>query len=311
MPSKRQQNRGYLLPQDPDPIDGYELLCVNLKIPNHPAYRAAFRGTLERLSKWWTWEKSYTEGDTRASQAAAYWREIFNEHLKIGECGRGDDCIELPLHDPRIEWYPNDPYRTPYDVPPGYLFPPWYIANAINIIGARTGDIVTDFARITGIIGWNNSPRLRINLTGSGIVQVYMVPVIKGALALYQADGELFSLRYVDTNKDIGETNDEIIIEHKFTTPGDHFLDITMGPNLDENLIPVSFGGGIRKIVICGFDAENPCPECPPPPPCPDCPPPPDEDCGCCDDDEPPVNEDCGCCEDEPAPPVIEDCGCE
>lgn len=78
---------GWLLP---DTLTGHDLLCVTLKIPNNLEYRAAFMGALHMLEVWFNWEKT---GDTRAAQAAAYWRELTDAYLTIGE-----DC---PLVDVR------------------------------------------------------------------------------------------------------------------------------------------------------------------------------------------------------------------
>lgn len=89
MTSKAQNQRGYLLP---DPVTGYTTVCVQLQIPNAEAYRQAFVGHLYELSKWWTWEKSGQPGDTRATQAAAYWRSLLLDHLFIAQdesCGEG------------------------------------------------------------------------------------------------------------------------------------------------------------------------------------------------------------------------------
>lgn len=84
MASEAQQNKGYILPT---PITGWDLICVRLKIPDAPEYRAAFRGQLKGLTEWWNWEK----GDTKGSEAATYWRQIIHEHLVI------QDCDELEL----------------------------------------------------------------------------------------------------------------------------------------------------------------------------------------------------------------------
>lgn len=80
MTSQAQKNSGYLLPEQ---LTGHPLLCVDLLIPDVDEYRAAFLGALGTLSDWWNWEKSYQPGDTRASQAALYWRQLFLDHLCI------------------------------------------------------------------------------------------------------------------------------------------------------------------------------------------------------------------------------------
>lgn len=88
--SEKQKKAGFLLP---DPIAGYDLWCVRLKVPSAPEYRAAFRGALRILEQWWGWEKT---GDTRASQAATYWREIIYNHLQVGGCEFVDDVRQRP-----------------------------------------------------------------------------------------------------------------------------------------------------------------------------------------------------------------------
>lgn len=84
MPSDAQKNKGYELPEQ---IDGHDLICVTLKIPNVRQYRAAFRAALKSLEEWQNWEKT---GDTQGSQAAAYWRYLINEYLRFGDCDEWD-----------------------------------------------------------------------------------------------------------------------------------------------------------------------------------------------------------------------------
>lgn len=107
MTSKRQKNKGFQLPED---IDGHELICVSLKIPNIREYRAAFLGHLYQLGKWWTWEKSYINDDTRAKQAGEYWRSLLETYLCISEAAGmvlrqspTDDCL-LEMQDCNGDW---------------------------------------------------------------------------------------------------------------------------------------------------------------------------------------------------------------
>ena len=92
MSSTRQKKKGWILPAEP--VTEFELLCVALKIPDHPAYIAAFRGLLQELTKWWNWEKSGLPGDTRAVQAGHYWTELINQYLTFGECE--PECPDCP-----------------------------------------------------------------------------------------------------------------------------------------------------------------------------------------------------------------------
>jgi hypothetical protein len=81
MTSEKQRNAGWLLPEQ---IDGYtEFVCYQVSVPNVIEYRSAFYGALQELAKWWNWDKTYEVGDTRATQAAAYWRELLSV---LGDC---------------------------------------------------------------------------------------------------------------------------------------------------------------------------------------------------------------------------------
>lgn len=74
------KSSGYLLPE---PITGWDLICVTLRIPDAPEYRAAFRGSLKSLTEWWNWQRT---GDTKGSEAATYWRQLIHEHLRFMDC---------------------------------------------------------------------------------------------------------------------------------------------------------------------------------------------------------------------------------
>lgn len=124
MSSDAQRNAGYILP---DPVDGYDLICVTLKIPNVRQYRAALLGAIYELSKWWNWEKSNLPGDTRATRAAAYWRQLLYDHLKIdGACPVDDLRISVTGSSWQIEkttdggatWTPID--RVVNEYPEGH-----------------------------------------------------------------------------------------------------------------------------------------------------------------------------------------------
>lgn len=92
MTSKKQKSAGYLLPEQ---IADHDLIDVCLKIPNVREYRAAFAGALATLQNWWSWDKSYEPGDTRATEAAQYWRNLLLEYLVIGCEGGGESMFDV------------------------------------------------------------------------------------------------------------------------------------------------------------------------------------------------------------------------
>lgn len=83
MTSKKQKQSGYLLP---DTLEGHPLICLRMEVPDVIEYRAAIRGAINLLGKWWSWEKSYQPGDTRATTAAAYWRNLIVSTLVFEDC---------------------------------------------------------------------------------------------------------------------------------------------------------------------------------------------------------------------------------
>jgi len=204
------------------------------------------------------------------------WQDMVEtELLKDSDCVDCSEanCIEYKLDASIFTFEPNDPYRTPNLVPDGYAFPPWYLANeATNLLlGTQTGDVVTDILRPTSIPiipPASGYPRVRINLSGVGIVEMHFVNVNAGGYAQVTVDDDIPSVEFIDLNKDIfsipPENASEIVLERKFTTTGAHHIDILMIPKINDELLPpVTMGGALRSVVLCGFDEmHQPCEDC-------------------------------------------------
>jgi hypothetical protein len=291
MASESQKKRGYELPET---ITGHQLICVTLKVPDDPHYIAALKDHLYKLGRYYAWEMSYKPGDRRARDAGNYWRQLLVEHLEFGNCNpEWSGCVEFAPDAAIIEWLPNDPYKSPDYRPPEYIAPPWYVQPQFppSLVGASPGDVVTDISRIPIVPNFGDAsslPRFRITLKGSGQVELHFVNILQGGLAQIQVNGDLLQLTYIELNRDQvsvpPENTGTIIYEITLDGPGEHFIDVTMVPRINDEGIPLSFGGGLRKVVLCGFN--QPCPECPDPvdPDCDDC-----MDCGesqNCDDCE-------------------------
>jgi hypothetical protein len=257
MTSDAQRAAGYLLP---NPLTGYPTICVSFLIPDALEYRGAVRGQLKALGDWWMWEKSYEPGDRRAAQAARIFEQLIAETLGFGNDCFPDTsgCWEYGNTSYIIEYFPNHPHDQ--NTPVGYLFPPWYIAPPINLIGAPNGAAVTDIARFPYVPGQpaESLPRFRVHFTGTGVIELHLVRINFGGNAIIQVDNDLLQVEVVGLNQDNvaipPETEDVIIIERTFTTPGAHHIDVTIVPVLQNDIPPVYFGGGLMKIVTCGFD---------------------------------------------------------
>lgn len=174
----------------------------------------------------------------------------------------GNDCVDYPTSFTRIiEWIPNNPYA---EVQPSYN--PWYRLLVDNdITGQRAGDILADLTSI-GVDPLEpipdpspELPRYRVTVEGTGTLELHMVSVPFGGMAQVQVDGDVLQLTYVDLNQDFASVPPELysanVWVHEFTTPGVHFVDVTILPRLnDEATAFLGWGGGLRKIVLCGFN---------------------------------------------------------
>lgn len=100
MASKRQKKSGFLLP---DNLTGDGSLCVQFRIPNAAEYVQAVKGHIYELAKWWSWERSFQTGDTRATEAATIFRTYILETLTFSEeCGEMSFLLRQSAENPCI-----------------------------------------------------------------------------------------------------------------------------------------------------------------------------------------------------------------
>jgi hypothetical protein len=275
------------MPRDPDP--GWRLpavidppkRCVQLWIPDDPSHIAAFWGALVQLGRWFNWER---DNDKTALAVSRVWFDVFlkaTEDFYHNPCNcppKDGECRSYAATAPFVDFAPQDPRIDPNLIPPGYIRPPWYIVTSGNITdfatGVQIGDVLTDLTRFpTGslptIIPPDGFARFRVNITGradGGLIEVelHFVKYPLGGMALITVDGNLnpSTWEFVGLNKDLisapPETNTEIIIEKSILGSGKHFIDVTILPFVNDQAPFVYYGGGIRRIVICGADLPAP-----------------------------------------------------
>lgn len=70
----------------PDQITGHPKRCLTIQVPDDTLYLAVIAGAIHSLGQWFNWDKTGIPGDTRATQAAAYWRNEFLPTLTIDSC---------------------------------------------------------------------------------------------------------------------------------------------------------------------------------------------------------------------------------
>jgi hypothetical protein len=210
-------------------------------------------------------------------------------------CGDPKSCVTFyPWHG-AFEFFPG--LINGVDTPPeGYAQHPWFTGDRYVVPGFTLNDtdVLLDFVSsrpdgsITGIIeqvAVSGLPRFRFTFEAltAGKAYIHLLDVPLGGYALVRLD-EIQDIDLLITDglslDDlieavglIGQVVDdlidldpaELIPEHIHELsfgPGTHTIDVLFLPRLElPNLTAIGWGGGIRKIVICGEETVCPDPE--------------------------------------------------
>lgn len=266
--------------------------CVRVYVPNHPDYIKLFVRAIRMLEVNRMYERDETgEG---AKIVTAQWRDRtvtpLIEYLanSTGDCGDLDgECITYPPFANFISYYPQNPYTEPDLIPDGFEQPPFFVNgkdNAHNLPNYNKGDVLIDFGSVNLEPSWDlaKTPRIELCLEGSGVVELHLLNIAQGGMAIISVDnpvdlGDIIagvigdSIDIIDLNQDIvslpPETAEEIIIEREIALDGEHTVYVYFFPVVNDSLIPLGFGGGLREISLCGNLRPCGTPPEPPPPP--------------------------------------------
>jgi hypothetical protein len=245
----------------PAPWSG--IVCKSLAIPDDPIWVAVVTGLLQQATKPYYWNSD--TGDVAAAteqiaQTIYTWNN--QDYCQQGTPDAGD-CITYSARAGLIGFAPQNPYIQPDYVPPGYTSPPFYYEPTGTVLfpGLLPDDVITDITRvplITLLVGY---PRFRVSLVGSGTVELHLLAIPLGGNALVTTDDNPLTAQTIDLHLAIEdappETDVERIHEITFTTSGAHHIDVTFLPNLNPSLVPISYGGGVRSVVLCGTDIQG------------------------------------------------------
>lgn len=164
------------------------------------------------------------------------------------------DCVEYNTRSTIISFAPADPRIDPEFVPTGYEFPPFYFPPGST-------DILTTLERVPNPLGAPELPRFRVTFTGAGQIEVHLLSVLQGGIAIVTLDDNPLSVIEANLEKDVTSVppalTSEIIVEMKVEGAGAHHVDVTFLPRLDDSAIPLKYGGGLRSIVLCGMDIQQ------------------------------------------------------
>lgn len=265
-------------------------ICVEVTIPAHPDYVALFVRAVRMLEI----NRMYERDEAlSAITVVDQWRRrtitplIESLAEGTGMCGVDGECLAYPPFANFISYYPQNPYTEPDLIPEGFEAPPFYVNgmdNEHDLPNYERGDVIVNFAAINLELSWDleKSPRIELCLEGSGVVEIHLLKTVQGGAAVITVDnpldlGDIIAgiigdgIEIISLNQDIvslpPETAEEVILEIPIETEGEHTLYIYYLPTLDDSLIPLFFGGGIREISLCGNirPCGMPAPEPPPP----------------------------------------------
>lgn len=119
------------------------------------------------------------------------------------------------------------------------------------------------------------APGFKFTFEGPATVELHLLEVISGGYAFASLDADPFALdtiddligildTFINPNSNIidlernvtnvpPELGDAVrIVELTTDEPGPHYIAVRFIPNFEASLTPLGFGGGLRKITICG-----------------------------------------------------------
>lgn len=174
------------------------------------------------------------------------------------------DCVAYPADAPIISYAPQNPFTQPEFVPPGYIRPAFVVIDETDVfedlIGYESGDVVTGFLGLpvtTAALG-QGLARIRVKFKGAGVVELHLLKLVLGGMALITLDDNPLSASTVSLYNDPLQLPPELIrpisFEVEVPEPGEHHIDITFLPRFNDELTFITYGGGLRQVVLCGFD---------------------------------------------------------
>lgn len=212
------------------------------------------------------------------------WTRAFRLTPETGQ------CVEYPPSASFIQFAPS-PYPFTGDIPSGYLQPPFFVFSEIlpSLIpdfiedwlidasgwsGYEPTDVLTAAWAFPFLANWfndlaNGLPRFTVNVTGVGTVELHLLSVPIGGRAVVSIDVEANpidilngiisgNIFIVETERDLSsappETYPVNIVEVELPDDGEHFIHVTFLPSIDPDFVPIQFGGGLRKVVLCGVE---------------------------------------------------------
>lgn len=278
----------------PDPVSPQTFRCARIYVPDSvgDVFFSLVMGQLAEMTKEYYWKQSGLLTPEQAAFLMA--QSVAMTDANGVDCGdaqftESGDCNGYEASSSLISYYPQNPYSQPGYVPSGYLTAPftrfgdfpvigwlseWFPTFGETLTGYLPDDIIVDISSFPLSLDWDdliNSilPQISIDVSGTGIAELHLINFPLGGRAIVTVDAQpnLVDIFLgilgeaevsVELNRDIIslpiESTPTVIQEIEITDGGYHTIYITFVPVLDDSSIPFNFGGGLRKVVLCGLD---------------------------------------------------------
>lgn len=239
-------------PVPPIPVIGLGDMCITFD----KKYLPYILGALKSLEAPQTYQ---TDQETAVLEA----RQLLSKFIIHDPCESEGNCVEFALSSNIISWEPKNPFTEAGEIPDGYIAPPFYVLvdDAATItLGLQPNDVISGWFSLpvfTPALG-EGLARFRVTVQGACTVELHLLAIPSGGLVWIVDDDNPLTLTSVDLNRDLvslpPETDVTVIQERTFTDAGEHHIDVSFLAQFNDSAVFLGYGGGIRKVVVCGGD---------------------------------------------------------
>jgi hypothetical protein len=239
------------------------------------------------------WDTRWTNTELYTSdERQAFASELMYRLMNPVDCAEQeiDNCLEYANNVTFLSYSPQNPHTEPDVIPAGYPNSPFFKFGSIipdslpdwledfvedwatEMTGYEPDDVLTVINSFPLFASWEDIltsglPRITLEFSGVGIVQIRLLLVPFGSRAIITVDVEpniadiisnIFegNVRSIELERDFSsiplETDIDHIEEIVLTEDIEHTIYITFLPVVDITLLPLKYGGGIRSVTFCG-----------------------------------------------------------
>lgn len=183
--------------------------------------------------------------------------------IAVDDCEKGEVCRDYAPNHEIISYAPQDPFTQPDYIPPGYKEPPFKKVTdpiAALFLGLQLGDVMTGLLGLpveTPAVG-QGLARFRVSLTGAGTVELHLITMPLGGTAVIITDDNPLTTQWIPLIRQGNllppENNIVNIVEIEVKGAGAHHVDCTFIPSFKQTITFIGYGGGLRKVNLCGFE---------------------------------------------------------